>query len=97
MVPNLTGSVSMAADGKLHATLTNLSLEDAADIEGVFADCRVKSVSGTILTGSMKAHNTFDAPDEVHTQAFAADITADNSVAFRLPPCSVLHLEIELA
>ena len=97
MVPNLTESVSMAADGKLHATLTNLSLEDAADIEGVFADCRVKSVSGTILTGSMKAHNTFDAPDEVHTQAFAADITADNSVAFRLPPCSVLHLEIELA
>ena len=96
-VPDLTESVSRAKDGKLHITLTNLSLEDTADIEGIFADCSIKNVRGTILTGDMRAHNTFDAPDQVHTRDFDAEITADNKVAFKLPPCSVLHLEAELA
>ena len=99
-MPNLTESVSQSGDGRLHVTLTNLSLDEAEDMEGIFADCKIKSVKGTILTGAMRAHNTFEAPDEVHTEEFAAVSVTDAAtgrIKFTLPPRSVLHLEIELA
>lgn len=96
-VPDLTESVSRSEDGRIHVTLTNLSLEESAEIEGIFADSVVKTVKGTLLTGEMKAHNTFEAPDRVHTVDFT-DVKVDNDkVSFRLPACSVLHLEVELA
>lgn len=94
-VPNLTESVSRSGDGRLHATLTNLSLDEAEEMECVFAESSIGSVKGTILTGSMDAHNTFDVPDKVHTEEFTAVAVAGNKVNFTLPPCSVLHLEVE--
>lgn len=95
-VPNLTESVSKAADGKLHITLTNLSLDEASEIESIFAETAVKSVKGTILTGDMTAHNTFDAPDKVHTESFDKAVISGNKLTFTIPPCSVLHLEVEV-
>ncbi len=95
-VPNLTESVSMAKNGKLHVTLTNLSLEEAYEIEGVFADSRVKAVKGTVLMGEKNAHNTFEAPDEVHTEEFSAVTVRDGGIRFSIPACSVLHLEVSL-
>ena len=97
MVPNLTESVSRSGDGRIHVTLTNLSLDGAEEMEGVFADSRIKSVKGTILTGGRKAHNTFDAPEEVHTEAFTAVTAAGDRLNFTIPPRSVMHLEVELA
>lgn len=96
MVPNLTESVSMSVDGKLHVTLTNLSLDEASDIEAVFAETEVKAVSATILTGGMKEHNTFEAPEAVHTESFDGVSVAGNKVNFTIPACSVLHLEVEI-
>ena len=96
-VPDLTESVSRSADGRIHVTLTNLSLEESAEIESIFADSIVKTAKGTLLTGEMKAHNTFEAPDRVHTVEFTDVKVKDDKVSFRLPACSVLHLEVELA
>ncbi|WP_276948681.1 alpha-N-arabinofuranosidase [Acetatifactor muris] len=96
-VPNLTESVSQSQDGKLHLTLTNLSLDEAEDIESIFADSQVKAVKGTVLTGKMQAHNTFDEPDQVHEEAFSAVTVKEDRISFTIPACSVLHLEVELA
>ncbi|MCI8801055.1 MAG: alpha-N-arabinofuranosidase [Lachnospiraceae bacterium] len=96
-VPNLTESVSQSQDGKLHLTLTNLSLDEAEDIESIFADSQVKAVKGTVLTGKMQAHNTFDEPDQVHEEAFSAITVKEDRISFTIPACSVLHLEVELA
>ena len=93
-VPNLTESVSMGADGKLHITITSLSLDEAADIEGVFADTEIKSVKGTILTGAMNAHNTFDAPENVVTSAFDGAVANGDKLNFTVPACSVVYLEV---
>lgn len=93
-VPNLTESVSMGADGKLHITITNLSLDEAADIEGVFAETEIKSVKGTILTGAMNAHNTFDAPENVVTSAFDGAVANGDKLNFTVPACSVVYLEV---
>lgn len=96
MIPDLTESVSLSKDGRLHVTLTNASLTDSADMEAVFAETPVKSVKASVLTGDMKAHNTFDAPDQVHSAEFTAVSVNGNKVTFTAPACSVLHLEVEV-
>lgn len=42
MVPNLTESVSVAKDGRIHVTMTNLCLTDSQEIQGYFADSTIK-------------------------------------------------------
>lgn len=96
-IRNLTESVSMGKDGKIYVTLTNLSLDEAEKIDGVFAETQIKSVKGTIVTGEMDDHNTFENPDCVTSKDFN-DVTVDgDKVSFTMPPRSVLLLEIETA
>ncbi len=94
-VPNLTESVSLGTDGRLHITLTNLSLEEGEEIEAVFAETRIQSAKGILLTGDMRAHNTFEEPDAVHGVEFREVAVKDNTAVFTLPPRSVLYLEVE--
>ena len=94
MVPNLSESVSLGKDGKIHITLNNLSIDKDYDIEGIFAETEIKDVKGTILTNEMHAHNTFEEPDKVHTVAFDGCKIKDNKLVFTIPACSVLHLEV---
>lgn len=96
MVPNLQESVSIALDGKVHITLNNLSVTESYEIESVLYESKVKSVKGTILTGDMKAYNTFDNPENVKTKEFTASSFTGNKVSFTIPACSILHLELEL-
>lgn len=95
-VPNLTESVSVAKDGKLHITLTNLSLEDNTEIEAILAETAVKSVKAEVLTNEMRAHNTFDEPNVVHTEQFEGCRVEDNKICFTMPACSILHVEVEV-
>lgn len=95
-VPNLTESVSVSKDGKLHITLTNLSLEDNTDIEAILTETPVKSVKAEVLTNAMRAHNTFEKPEVVHTASFEQCKVDGNKISFTIPACSVLHLEVEV-
>ena len=95
-VPNLTESVSLGKDGKIHITINNLSVEKDYEIEGVFAETALKDVKGTILTGAMRDHNTFDEPNKVHTESFTDCTIQDNKLVFTIPKCSVLHLEVTI-
>ncbi|MBQ9765579.1 MAG: alpha-N-arabinofuranosidase [Lachnospiraceae bacterium] len=96
MVPNLLESCSINENGVVTATITNLSITDAYDIEGVFTDSSIKSVKATILTNEMHAHNTFDAPETVKPVEFTDYKITDKGVNFKIPACSVLELEIEM-
>ena len=93
-VPNLTESVSLGTDGKVHITMTNLSVSEDYEIEGLLADTEVLEVKGTVLTNKMNAHNTFDAPEVVKTEEFNGCSIVDNKLVFTIPACSVLHLEV---
>ena len=95
MVPNLTESVSKDKDGKIHITLTNLSVDEAYDVESVLTGLGVKSVKGEIVSGVKDAKNTFDEPENVKIEAFN-DIKIDGEkVIFKIPASSVLHIEVE--
>lgn len=95
-IPDLSESVSLGRDGKLHVTLTNASLTENAEIEGFFAETPIRSVKGSVLTNEMHAHNTFAEPDTVHTAEFQEVTVSENKLCFTIPACSVLHLEVEI-
>lgn len=95
-IPDLSESASLGKDGKLHVTLTNASLTEDKEIEGVFAETDVKSVKAMILTNEMHAHNTFENPDAVHTTEFEKIQVSGGKVKFTIPACSVMHLEVEM-
>lgn len=95
-VPNLQESVSLGKDGKIHVTLNNLSVTEAYDMDVVFTETKLKAVEGTILTNEMHARNTFDAPNVVHPESFDKVEIAENSLKFKIPACSVLHLAVEI-
>jgi len=95
-VPNLHESVSLGKDGRIHLTLNNLSVTEDCDIDAVFTETDIKGVEGTILTGEMHAHNTFEEPDAVHTERFDRVEVNGQSIKFTIPACSVLHLAVEV-
>lgn len=95
-VPAVSESVSMDDDGTIHITLGNLSPTAQQEIEIQFYEQKPIQVNGTVLTGSMTAHNTFDQPDTVKEQEFTAySVTGQNTIQLTLPSCSVLHLEVK--
>ncbi len=96
LVPNLQESVSMDQNGRLHMTMTNLSLDTAYPVDAVLTAAGVKAVKGTVLTGAMDAYNSFDCPDRVAPVPFENFSITENGLTFNIPERSVLHLEIEL-
>ncbi len=96
MVPNLTESVSIGKDNKLHITITNLSAESSYSISALLADTTAKSVSAEIVGGDITAHNTFDAPENVTIKAYNDVSIRDGAVEFTIPASSVMHLTVEI-
>jgi alpha-N-arabinofuranosidase len=94
MVPNLSESASVSADGKLQLTLGNLSLTEAYPVRTQITGFNGKKVSGRILTGAMRDKNTFEAPDTVASREYDLAIK-DGNLEFTIPACSVLHITLE--
>ena len=97
MVPNLTESVSVGKDGKMHITLTNLSIKKAYSIDTEIAGSKIKAVKGEIVGGEIHAHNTFAKPNVVKKAKFEDVSFKDNKLKFKIPASSVLHLEVTTA
>ena len=93
-VPNLTESVSETADGTLHLTITNLSVDQSFDIDTTIIDRSVKTVKGEIVTGEIHAKNTFEEPECVTVKKYDGTQITEKGIRFTIPACSVLHLEV---
>ena len=93
-VPNLTESVSVAEDGTVHITLTNLSLDKDYEIRTILTDYQVNEVKGEIVHGEMHEMNTFETPDQVRVKEFNEVEKTAEGIKFTIPKCSVLHLEV---
>ena len=97
MVPNLTESVSIGTDGKIHATITNLSCEENYDIEILVADTQLKGVTGEIVGGEMHLHNTFDEPENVVLRKFdEVKLGEEGEASLSIPASSVIHLAFDI-
>lgn len=94
-VPNLHESASVDADGKLHITLCNLSLNESCRIETEIIGKKAGNITGRILTGKMNDHNTFDAPENVKPAVFDKMSVSQNGLTLEIPPVSVVSITIE--
>ena len=92
MVPNLTESVSVDANGVLHITMTNVDLEKAYLVEAVLLGKEVGEIKAEIVTGHMQDKNTFEAPETVGVQGFDG---VQAGISFTIPACSVLHIAVK--
>ena len=95
-LPAVSGSASRDSMGLTHISLTNInSKKDEAitiDIDGK----KYTKVTGRILTSKkMQDHNTFEQPDTVVPQAFNGASLKGNTLSVKLPPFSVVVLELK--
>ena len=95
MVPNLSESVSIDADGVMHITMTNLALEHAYPIETTILGKKVESIKAQIVTQEMHAKNTFEDPENVTVQSFEGVEKVHAGIKFTIPACSVLHIALK--
>ena len=94
-VPNLTESVSEDENGILHITITNLSVTEDYEIDAAILDKDISEVKGEIVTEEMHAMNTFEEPETVYIKEFSDVKITEKGLAFTIPACSVLHLEVK--
>jgi len=91
-LPQLSATASRK-DGELTLTISNISLNEGADINAVILGAGADGAEGRILTNKVNAHNTFDAPDTVSIKPL--DVKANKgNVSFFIPPCSVAEIVI---
>lgn len=95
LVPNLTESASIDANGRLQITVTNLSLTESYPVDARITGFAGNQVTAEILCEEMHAKNTFDAPDAVHAKAFDGVEKVHGGLKFTIPACSVLHITVE--
>ena len=95
MVPNLTESVSVDANGVLHITMTNVDLEKAYPVEAVLLGKKADEIKAEIVTGHMQDKNTFEAPETVGVQGFDGVQATKEGISFTIPACSVLHIAVK--
>lgn len=94
MIPNLQESVSVDQDGVMTITLNNLSVKESEAMEVVFAECKPKEVTASILTNEMQAYNTFENPNRVKEEEFKAFTITEKGIRFELPACSVIQFRV---
>lgn len=95
MVPNLTESVSVDANGVLHITMTNVDLEKAYPVEAVLLGKKADEIKAEIVNGHMQDKNTFEEPETVGVQGFDGVQATKEGISFTIPACSVLHIAVK--
>lgn len=88
-------SASVDSTGVTHVSLVNIDAHKANDVSIDFFGGNYRSVTGRILTSSaLQDHNTFDNPDKVKPVAFKGARLKDQTLEVKLPPFSVVVLEV---
>lgn len=95
-IPNLSESVSIGKDGKLHITIANTALNVDYDINGIMIDATPKNVKAEIIHGPMDAYNDFDNAEAVTIKEFNCIKIDNNDIVFTIPACSIVHIEVEM-
>jgi len=95
-VPSVHGSAVRGKDGKVYVALTNLTVNDEADISVNVAGMKASKVSGTILTAkNITDKNTFDDPDVVKPAPFKGATISHGALKVTLPAHSIVMLALD--
>jgi len=94
-IPAIGASASRDPVGRIHLSLCHLDPNKPAEVACELRGAKVKRVTGRVLTADvMNAHNTFDQPEAVRPAPFEGARLDDAMLSVRLPPKSVVVLEL---
>lgn len=95
-LPAVSCSASKDSLGVTHISLVNIDAKNAQDITVNLKGGKYSGVTGRILaSGKIQDYNTFENPDKVKPAAFSGASLKGSSLAVKLPPCSVVVLELK--
>jgi alpha-N-arabinofuranosidase len=95
-LPAVSVSASIDKNGVTHISLTNIDTKNAQDIVFDLPGAKYKSVTGRIIaSGKLQDFNSFEQPDKIKPVAFNGAELKNNSVQVKLPPFSVVVLELK--
>ncbi|HTN19889.1 MAG TPA: alpha-L-arabinofuranosidase C-terminal domain-containing protein [Pelobium sp.] len=94
-LPAVSGSASLAKDGKTHITLTNIDASKTQEIAIEIQGQKYKGVTGRILISKkLQDYNSFDKPTTISPAVFKDASLKGNQLKVKLPPFSVVVLEL---
>jgi len=92
----VSASASRDQNGVIHISLVNIDAKQVQDVVIDIRGAKFNAVTGRILTsGKLQDHNTFEKPDAVRPDAFKDAYLTSNTMKVRLPPFSVVVLELK--
>ncbi|MBG9375905.1 alpha-N-arabinofuranosidase [Panacibacter sp. DH6] len=95
-LPAVTASASKDAGGKTHISLTNIDTKNTQVITINIEGGQYTSVTGRILTSNkLQNYNSFEEPDKIKPAAFNGASLKGNALTLKLPPFSVVVLELK--
>ncbi|HQU72829.1 MAG: alpha-N-arabinofuranosidase [Calditrichaeota bacterium] len=95
-LPAINASASRDASGKVHITLCNLDPKNTLNLDTELRGFSAKKVSGRVLTApKINSFNSFDKPDLIQPVAFKDFRLSGGKLSAKLPPKSVVVLEVE--
>ena len=95
-LPAVSCSAAKDSLGVTHISLVNIDAKNTQDITVNLKGGKYSGVTGRILaSGKIQDYNTFENPDKVKPAAFSGASLKGSSLAVKLPPCSVVVLELK--
>jgi len=94
-LPSISASASKDSTGLTHISLTNINAKEPQTISINIQGEKYTKVSGRILTSEkLQDHNTFENPDKIKPETFNGAVLKGNQLNVKLPPFSVVVLEL---
>jgi alpha-N-arabinofuranosidase len=88
-------SASKDKNGATHISLVNIDAKNAQDVSIAIEGTSYKTVTGRILASEkLQDHNTFAQPEKIKPVAFTGASLSGQSLTVKLPPFSVVVLEL---
>ena len=95
-LPSVSVSASKDAAGITHISAVNVNRNKEEEVQIDVTGKTYKSVSGRILTAAkVDDHNTFEHPEAVKPVIFKTAVLKDGKLKIKLPPFSVVVLELK--
>ena len=91
-VDDLFESASIDDNGNVHVTISHVNLKKEKKLSGILSGFKAKVVQGRVVTGKMNTYNSFEMPNEIHTEEFNGAKLTEEGFEVTLPPCSVVQL-----
>jgi alpha-L-arabinofuranosidase len=94
-IPAVSASASRDKKGVVHITLTQVDPHKEIEVKIDLRGMKASAVKGRILTAKeLSAHNTFETPDAIKPADFNGSKLSGNTLTVKLPPASVVMLEL---